>query len=36
VDILYPFYLFSAVMVTSLVVGLVIGGDRLRPRIDRV
>jgi len=36
VDILYPFYLFSAVMVTSLVVGLVIGGDRLRTRIDRV
>jgi DHA1 family multidrug resistance protein-like MFS transporter len=29
-DILYPFYLFSAVMVVSLVLGVIIGGDRLR------
>ena len=29
-DILYPFYLFSAVMVVSLVIGVIIGGDRLR------
>ena len=29
-DILYPFYLFSAVMVVSLVLGVLIGGDRLR------
>ena len=28
-DILYPFYLFSAVMVVSLVLGVLIGGDRL-------
>ena len=33
VDIRYPFYLFSAVMVASLVVGIAIGGDRLRPRV---
>ena len=31
-DILYPFYLFSAVMVVSLVLGLAIGGSRLRYR----
>jgi MFS family permease len=31
VDILYPLYVFSAVMITSLVAGLVIGGRRLRP-----
>ncbi len=31
-DILYPFYVFSAVMITSLVVGIAIGGDRLRIR----
>jgi MFS family permease len=30
VDILYPLYVFSAVMTTSLVAGLVIGGRRLR------
>jgi len=29
-NILYPFYLFSAVMATTLVIGLVIGRDRLR------
>ena len=29
-DILYPLYVFSAVMVTSLVAGLLIGGRRLR------
>ena len=29
VDILYPFYVFSAVLAASLVVGLVIGGRRL-------
>jgi MFS family permease len=31
-DILYPFYVFSAVMALSLVIGLVVGGDRLRSR----
>ena len=31
-DILYPFYVFSAVMIASLVIGLVIGGSRLRVR----
>lgn len=31
-DIRYPFYLFSAVMVVSLLVGIAIGGDRLRVR----
>lgn len=31
-DIRYPFYLFSAVMVTSLLIGVAIGGDRLRIR----
>ncbi|MGK2850235.1 MAG: MFS transporter [Candidatus Limnocylindrales bacterium] len=31
-DIRYPFYLFSAVMITSLVIGIAIGGDRLRIR----
>jgi MFS family permease len=31
-DILYPFYLFSAVMIVTLVLGVVIGGDRLRMR----
>ena len=30
VDILYPLYVFSAVMITSLVAGLLIGGRRLR------
>jgi MFS family permease len=29
-DILYPFYVFSAVMTVTLIVGLVIGGRRLR------
>lgn len=29
-DILYPFYVFAAVMIVSLILGLVIGGDRLR------
>lgn len=31
-SILYPFYVFSAVMIVSLVVGLVIGGQRLTGR----
>lgn len=31
-DILYPFYVFSAVMIASLLVGLAIGGSRLRGR----
>ena len=31
VDILYPLYVFSAVMIVSLVAGLLIGGRRLRP-----
>jgi MFS family permease len=31
-DILLPFYVFSAVLLTSLVIGLLIGGDRLRTR----
>jgi MFS family permease len=31
-DILYPFYLFSAVMIVTLLLGVVIGGDRLRMR----
>ncbi len=31
-DILYPFYVFSAVMIASLVLGLAIGGSRLRVR----
>ncbi len=30
IDILYPLYVFSAVMITSLVAGLLIGGRRLR------
>ena len=30
VDILYPLYVFSAVMIASLVSGLLIGGRRLR------
>jgi MFS family permease len=30
VDILYPFYLFSVVMVATLIVGLAIGGDAMR------
>jgi MFS family permease len=29
-DILYPFYVFAAVILTSLVIGLAIGGNRLR------
>ncbi|MEO5884496.1 MAG: MFS transporter, partial [Candidatus Limnocylindrales bacterium] len=29
-DILYPFYVFSAVMVISLVIGVAIGGERVR------
>jgi MFS family permease len=32
VDIRYPFYLFSSVMMLSLILGLAIGGDRLRGR----
>jgi DHA1 family multidrug resistance protein-like MFS transporter len=35
-DIVYPLYVFSAVMVTSLVAGLVIGGSRLRVLPGRV
>ncbi len=31
-SILYPFYVFSAVLTTSLVIGLIIGGPRLRGR----
>jgi MFS family permease len=31
-DILLPFYVFSAVLMSSLVIGLVIGGKRLRTR----
>ena len=31
-DIRYPFYLFSAVMIASLLIGIAIGGDRLRIR----
>jgi MFS family permease len=31
VDILYPLYVFSAVMAASLVIGLAVGGRRLRP-----
>jgi MFS family permease len=31
-NILYPFYVFAAVMVTSLVLGLIVGGQRLRAR----
>jgi MFS family permease len=31
-DILLPFYVFSTVLTTSLVIGLLIGGDRLRAR----
>jgi MFS family permease len=36
-SILYPFYVFSAVMIVSLVIGLAIGGQRLtgRPKVDR-
>ncbi len=36
-NILYPFYVFSALMIVSLVIGLAIGGDRLtgRPPPDR-
>ncbi|MEA2608924.1 MAG: hypothetical protein QOJ75_1167, partial [Chloroflexota bacterium] len=32
VDILYPLYVFSAVLTGSLVLGLLIGGQRLRER----
>ncbi|MDH4143197.1 MAG: MFS transporter, partial [Chloroflexota bacterium] len=32
VDIRYPFYLFSSIMILSLILGLAIGGDRLRGR----
>ncbi len=32
-DIVYPMYVFSAVLLTSLVVGLVIGGRRLQGRV---
>jgi MFS family permease len=32
VNILYPFYVMSAVMLITLVVGVIIGGDRLRLR----
>ncbi|HEY8635867.1 MAG TPA: MFS transporter, partial [Candidatus Limnocylindrales bacterium] len=32
-NIVYPMYVFSAVLVTSLVVGLVIGGRRLQGRV---
>ncbi len=32
INILYPFYLFAAVMLASLAVGLVVGGQRLRER----
>jgi MFS family permease len=35
-DIIYPLYVFSAVMVTSLAAGLVIGGSRLRVLPGRV
>jgi DHA1 family multidrug resistance protein-like MFS transporter len=35
-DIVYPLYVFSAVMVTSLAAGLVIGGSRLRVLPGRV
>jgi MFS family permease len=35
-DIVYPLYVFSAVMVTSLVAGLLIGGPRLRVLPGRV
>ena len=31
-DIIYPFYVFSAVILVSLVLGLLIGGSRLRQR----
>ena len=31
-DIIYPFYVFSAVILISLVLGLLIGGSRLRQR----
>jgi MFS family permease len=35
-DLLYPMYVFSAVLTTTLVIGLVVGGDRLtgRPRAE--
>ena len=32
INILYPFYLFAAVMIGCLGVGLVVGGQRLRER----
>jgi hypothetical protein len=35
-DIVYPLYLFSAVMMISLAVGLLIGGARLRVLPGRV
>ena len=31
-DILYPMYVFSAVLTTTLIVGLIVGGDRLTGR----
>jgi len=34
-NIVYPMYVFSAVLVTSLVVGLVIGGRRLQGRVGQ-
>ena len=34
-DITLPFYVFAFVLTTSLVVGLIIGGDRLRARPTR-
>ena len=34
-NILYPFYVFAAVMVSSLVLGLIVGGSRLRARPAR-
>jgi DHA1 family multidrug resistance protein-like MFS transporter len=35
-DIRFPFYVFSAVMIVSLVVGLAIGGSRLDGRVRTV
>ena len=32
-NIVYPLYVFSAVLVTSLVLGLLIGGRRLEGRV---
>jgi MFS family permease len=31
-DIRYPFYVFASVLITSLVIGLIVGGPRLRAR----